>query len=192
MTPDQDALSLLKSIDTTLKRLVSILSQSGGASTAGSPARTIASDKDLDSQYGDPVVRMKDPRDWTGPIMKGRKFSECPPEYLDQIADRFDYFADKADDEGEKLDNGKAASHYKRIDSARARGWAARIRSGRHKQRAEPAAAPASSGWGAAERWSDRAPEEPKNLEPLTDDDIPFSWLLPLLALAPIAHLFAG
>lgn len=147
------AIELLESIDKSLKQLLA--RQSAGSAASGG---AVAPDRDLDGKYGDPEVRMKDPRDWTGPVMKGRKFSECPPDYLDMIADRFDYFANKADEEGEKLENGKPASTYKRIDAARARGWAKRLRDGRHVQTQPPAASGLVDGWAAAP----------------ADDDIPF------------------
>lgn len=149
MANSDRALELLASIDASLKQLLARASTGGGASGP------VANDRDLDSQYGNPEVRMKDPRDWTGPTMRGRKFSECPPDYLDMIADRFDYFAAKADEAGEKLENGQPASKYKRVDAARARGWAKRIREGRHVQVSAPE---------PAEDWAD-APK---------DSDIPF------------------
>ena len=149
MSNSDRVLELLASIDVSLKQLLA------RASTGASASGPVANDRDLDSQYGNPEVRMKDPRDWSGPTMRGRKFSECPPDYLDMIADRFDYFASKADEAGEKLENGQPASKYKRVDAARARGWAKRIREGRHVQVAPVA---------PAVDWAD-AP---------TEDSIPF------------------
>lgn len=82
----------------------------------------VASQSDLDSTYGDPIVKAKDPRDWAGDAMNGKHFSECPAEYLDLLADRYDYFAEREDD--------AKKAKYNRLDAARARGWAARIRDG--------------------------------------------------------------
>jgi hypothetical protein len=76
----------------------------------------------LDGPYGDPIIKAKDPKDWTGPPQAGKHFSECPPAYLDLIADRYTYFA------GRETDATKAG--YNRLDAARARGWAARLRAG--------------------------------------------------------------
>jgi hypothetical protein len=121
-----EAIDLLRSIDASLKRLV-------GQQTATRP-KAAASDRDLDGTHGDPVIKAKDPRDWTGPSMTGRKLSECPPDYLDLWADRMDWFASQADEKGETASNGKPVAVYKRLDAARARGWAERIRSGRHVQ----------------------------------------------------------
>jgi len=157
-----DALHVLRSIDETLKDILRELRQGAAGHTGGgAPGRVAAPDADLDGKYGDPEVKAKDPRDWMGPTMKGRRFSECPPDYLDMVAARLDYFAEQADEKGEKASNGKPASAYKRLDAARARGWAKRIRDGRHAQTHEQA--PTDNGWagGADER-------DPR------DDDIPF------------------
>jgi hypothetical protein len=119
----------LRSIDATLKELLAMSrrrNQNGG----GAAHPDVASDRDLDGKYGDPEVKAKDPRDWSGPTMKGRKFSECDPAYLDLLATRLDYFAKKADDGKEVTASGKPKSTYYRLDAARARGWAARIRAG--------------------------------------------------------------
>lgn len=111
--PRVETLRLLQSIDASLKQLVK---QSGSNGAAAAP------DVDLDGPHGNPIVKAKDPRDWTGEPMKGRNFSECPPEYLDMLAERFDYFA------GNEPDPKKAK--YNRLDATRARGWAQRLRGG--------------------------------------------------------------
>jgi len=107
---EKTALEHLASIDAGIQRLILVLS----------PQKPIH--VNLDDQYGDPTIKAKDPRDWAGESMQGRKFSECPVEYLDLLADRYDYFA------GNETDAKKA--NYNRLDAARARGWAARIRDG--------------------------------------------------------------
>jgi hypothetical protein len=109
--PRVETLRLLQSIDASLKAL---LAKQGGA--AG-PERV-----DLEGPHGDPIVKAKDPRDWTGEPMKGRHFSECPPDYLDMLAERFDYFASQEQD--------PKKAKYNRLDASRARGWALRIRQG--------------------------------------------------------------
>lgn len=131
--PRVESLALLRSIDASLKTLIRMQ-----ASTTG-PSASVASDADLDGQYGNPEVRAKDPRDWTGEPMKGRRFSECPPDYLDMIADRFDYFASKEED--------PKKAGYSRKDAARARGWAKRIREGKVTVMAGAAAA-SDAEWG--------------------------------------------
>jgi hypothetical protein len=147
MADGQRAVELLESIERLLKQLVA---QGRTASPRVAPGR------DLDGKHGDPEVRMRDPRDWTGPSMKGRRFSECPAEYLDLLASRFDWMADQAESKNETY-NGKPVAPYRRSDAARARGWAKRIRDGRHVQTTPPS----TNGSG----WAD---------EPAADEDIPF------------------
>lgn len=151
-----EAIDLLKSIDTSLKHLLALQAGSG---------QSAASDADLDNpKYGDPVIKAADPRDWTGASQKGNRFSQCPPEYLDLLADRLDYFAEKAEKEGKLTSSGKPVAPFNRKDAARARGWAARLR----------------NGWKAAgAQWADDAQTAMANAgwaspEPLTADDIPF------------------
>ncbi len=120
-----EEIELLRSIDASLKALLGANKTQPTATGA-----KVASDADLDGQWGNPEVRSRDPRDWTGAPMLGRKFSECPAEYLDMLAERFDYFAEKnaagTEDEQKK-------ARYQRLDAARARGWAARVRAGKVK-----------------------------------------------------------
>jgi hypothetical protein len=86
---------------------------------------TVAPDSDLDSQYGDEEIKAKMPRDWTGENYTNRRMSECPPELLDMLADRHDYFASKNREANEKQKEG-----YELRSARRARGWAARKRAG--------------------------------------------------------------
>lgn len=127
MSTQPEVLLVLKSIDASLKELVAI-----ARARRGTAASNVATDRDLDSTYGDPVVKF-DPRDWQGESCKGLKFSQCPADFLDLIAETFDYFADKAERDNEKTDAGKPVAPYKRKDAARARGWAQRVRSGKVK-----------------------------------------------------------
>jgi hypothetical protein len=132
--PRVETLRLLQSIDASLKTLIAL--QRGAP-----PSERV----DLDGEHGDPIIKAKDPRDWTGEPMKGRHFSECPPEYLDLLADRFDYFASQEQD--------AKKARYNRLDAARARGWAARIRAGGGRV-LEPAFAGVADGDGG-EEWGD-------------------------------------
>lgn len=124
-----EALALLRSIDASLKLLVK-------QQQAAAP-KAVASDRDLDSKYGDPVLKFK-PRDWTGATFKDRHFSQCPPDLLDLVADSLDWFGKQADEKGERTNGGKPVGDYKRSDAARARGWAKRIREGRAPNAAPP------------------------------------------------------
>lgn len=126
--PSEDALALLRSIDASLKEILALSRQRTAKAVGNGGAAPVASDRDLDGKYGDPIVKTKDPRDWVGETMKGRHYSECSPLYLDMLADRHDYFAITADKENKLAANGQPVSKYERLAAARARGWAARIR----------------------------------------------------------------
>jgi len=122
------AIALLRSIDASLKEILAL----SRARTPGG-GKPVASDRELDGKYGDPQVKFN-PRDWTGPSCVGRRMSECPADFLDLIAETFDYFARKAAENDERTDKGKPVAEYKRADASRARGWAMRIRSGQVRE----------------------------------------------------------
>ena len=126
MAKGEDALDVLRSIDATLKAMLALAQQRTARAQAAQP-KAIASDRDLDGRFGDPELKFM-PRDWTGPSFKGRKFSECPPDLLDLVAETFDYFAQQATEKQELTDKGRPVADYKRMDAARARGWAKRNR----------------------------------------------------------------
>ena len=113
--PREETLRLLRSIDATMRAILLVLSEQRNDAPA-------VNDSVCNGPHGDPIVRQKSPRDWAGDDMKGRHFSECPPEYLDLLADRFDYFAGNEEDATKK--------RYNELDAKRARAWAARIRRG--------------------------------------------------------------
>lgn len=135
-TPSAKALEvidILRSMDASLKALLAL--------QRGTTPPQVASDSDLDGQWGDPLIKAKDPRDWTGPTQIGKSMSECPAEYLDLVASRLDFFAEKAEAEGTLTTSGKPVAPYNRRDAARARGWAARVRHG-YKPTAQTAGFP--------------------------------------------------
>jgi hypothetical protein len=80
-----------------------------------------ATDADLASPKGNPTVRFE-LRDWRGPEQKGKRFSDCDPAFLDQLAEYLQWSADNPK-EGKKQ---YAAGN--RADAKRARTWARRIR----------------------------------------------------------------
>lgn len=114
-------IALLRSIDGSLKLLANELR----ARTANAGA----TDRDLDGKYGNPEVRLK-VRDWTGAPMRGRRMSECPPEFLDMLAETLNYLGGKEEREGATY-NGKLTAPYTFQNAARARGWAKRMREGK-------------------------------------------------------------
>lgn len=119
---------------TQIRALVTATAKDAPAPAASGDA---ASDYDLDSQYGDPVVK-KDPPRWKGNSFVGYQFSQCPADYLDVLAGLLDWQARKDDEQGKTWTNKKGeevpSSSFKRKDAARARGWAARIRAGKVTQ----------------------------------------------------------
>ena len=100
------------------------------SNNAGDPH--VATDRELDSEYGNPRLKF-DPRNWKGDSCIGKSMSECPVEYLDMLAESLEWQAnnprkDKAT--GEINEKDVKASKFKRLDAARARGWARRISNG--------------------------------------------------------------
>jgi len=119
-------LSLLQSIDASLKALLQLAEQ---RRAPASPVRAAgpAADVDLDDPYADEVVKVK-PRDWTGEDFKGQRLSTCPPAFLEALAGVYDFFAKKNDDAGALDTQGRPKSFYDRRTAARARAWATRAR----------------------------------------------------------------
>jgi hypothetical protein len=164
-------------LDLLLSHLGVLAAQSGhGAhdSHGATPGAPAAVEADIDGPRGNPEVRFI-PKRWEGPSYKGKTFSECDPDFLDMLAEAFDYFARKEDETGAVDKNGGPKSRWTRLDAARARAWAKRLRGGHvggggggaaaRKPRPAPAAAaaaPALDDFGAGFP----APED--------DDDIPF------------------
>jgi len=122
MSASEETLALLRSIDASLKVIA--------ASVRARAPKAVASDRDLDGPHGDPVLKFM-PRDWSGASFKGSRFSQCPADLLDLVAETCEYFAAQAEAKGETTGAGKPVAPYKRADAARARGWAARIRAGK-------------------------------------------------------------
>ena len=91
----------------------------------------VASDDDLDSQWGDPQVKHEpNANQWKGDSFKGCNFSQCPPKYLKLLAHKLDYMAQKDEEERRTYVNKRGetvpTAPFKRKDAARARGWAKR------------------------------------------------------------------
>lgn len=131
-------------------------------------------DVDIDGPRGDPEVRFM-PKRWSGADYKGQKFSSCDPEFLDMLADAYEWFAQRDDESGAVDKNGSPKSKWSRLDAARARAWSARLRG-------DSGAAPARSR-GPAPSQSRRAPSPPPSngrgapdmgMGSSFDDEIPF------------------
>lgn len=121
-------------------RLAALESRASQAAYRGTSA--VADDRELDSDKGNPTIR-RDPKRWLsngGASFIGARYSECPADYLDEVAGFCEWAADKNERTLAADDPKRKYIDYDRRDAARARGWAARIRSG---YVAKPHAAPA-------------------------------------------------
>lgn len=129
---DRDrVVALIEEQNTLLRAILQALSPDAPA--ARGAAGAVASDRDLDGQYGNPEVRT-DPKRWNGPTFKGRRYSECSPEFLDVLAEFLEWQGQQSDRKNERTNNNKPVGDYRRQDAARARGWAKRIREGKVQQ----------------------------------------------------------
>jgi hypothetical protein len=93
------------------------------AAKAVSSVPMVADEADLASPKGNPIVRFS-PKNYRGVSCVNKKFSECPPAFLDMYAEALQYSA-------EHPKEGK--SQYAALsakDAARARGWSAKIKAG--------------------------------------------------------------
>jgi hypothetical protein len=117
-------------LDLLLSHLGVLAAQNGlGAheATGHTPAAPTALEVDIDGPRGNPEVRFT-PKRWEGANYKGKTFSECDPDFLDLLAEAFDYFARKEDETGALDKNGGPKSRWTRLDAGRARAWAKRLR----------------------------------------------------------------
>lgn len=174
-----------KKLDQLLAKLGNGASAGGGmraAPPSSSGDKEVASDADLDGPRGNPEVRTL-PKRWTGEDMRGRKYSDCEPEFLDMLADMLDWFANRDDESGAVDKNGNPKSKWGRLDATRARGWARRLRADRGEApRGGASARGGSSARGGASSGgsSARRPSRPSDdmMDPMGDGDdaesIPF------------------
>jgi hypothetical protein len=139
----------LDRIEKKLDALIAAMKTPGArpAASAGASGGGQEIDADIDGPRGDPEVRFV-PKRWSGQDFKGQKFSSCEPEFLDMLADAYEWFAQR-DDESNAVDkNGTPKSRWSRLDAARARAWSARLRGGApapaRRAAPRPAAAPSN------------------------------------------------
>lgn len=83
--------------------------------------------EEMNGKYDDPIV-MRDPPKWSKGSFVGKKYSECTPEFLKDLAGFLDWAA--ADDKKNKTltQKGKERYVYRERDAKRARYWADKIR----------------------------------------------------------------
>jgi len=114
-----DAVALLRSIDTSLKQIVTLLQSA--------IPKPIADDHELNDPKADEEIKVL-PRDWTGESFKGRHLSEAPTAFLELLAKTYDYFAERNDRTNAVTDKGTPKSDFDRRTARRARGFAKRNR----------------------------------------------------------------
>lgn len=122
-------------LDAIMLVLADIQKQLAAAPRASAPTGAVADDRDLDGEHGDFLVK-KDPPRWDGASFAGCRLSECSPEFLESLAGFKDWQASKEDEKATPESQKKAG--WVRRDAARARGWAARLRSGWKRPDAVP------------------------------------------------------
>jgi len=118
-----------KRIESKIDRLLAHLGatqQTRTASPTGGGGE-VASDSELDGQYGDKLIK-KDPPRYKGPPLAPCNMSEGSPEWLDALASFCDWRASRDDETNAVDDKGRPKSYWAKKDAALARGWARRIR----------------------------------------------------------------
>lgn len=115
------------------------------AASAGPATPAVADDKLLSLSWANFTIT-KDPPRWDGPSYVGRVMSECPADYLLNLAGFFEWKAKKGREENPPRCNDKGKPWYERdeLTAKLARGWAAR------NGQSAPAPAPASEPVGDA------------------------------------------
>lgn len=102
----------------------------------------VASLKELKGKYTDREVR-KDPPKYTGPSCVGLKWSQCTPDYLDDLASftewRIGKEKEKPEAEQRRTQKGELAWKYDERDAKLIRAWAMKLRIEGPKQVAQAA-----------------------------------------------------
>lgn len=120
----------LKALEERVAKLEGVIAAIGAVFGAGGGSSDAAKDRELDGQYGDEEVRFI-PRDWTaGGVNKGQRFSTCPAEFLELLAETYDFFEGKNRASGAKTTSGKPKADFDKRSARLCRGWARRLRSG--------------------------------------------------------------
>jgi hypothetical protein len=122
---EEDILVELRAMRKALETLVKQGGNSAAASSskASSSSAAAASDRELDSDRGDPTIKRMPPK-WNGDDFTGYRYSETTSEFLESLAGFLNWKADRPQEGNEKY------AAYDRKDASRALGWARRLRSG--------------------------------------------------------------
>ncbi|HUU88579.1 MAG TPA: hypothetical protein VMX17_12620 [Candidatus Glassbacteria bacterium] len=94
---------------------------------AGGFKETTVGDEPAADKYNDPVV-MKDPPRWSKKSFVGRKYSECTPEYLLDLAGFLEWAASDDKKNNIMTSTGKPRYPYRERDAKRAKDWAVKLR----------------------------------------------------------------
>lgn len=148
MSDREKSLALLTEIRDAIRQQNDLMVRLCGAAAAGTPSSAVASDADLQGQHGDPQIKMR-VRDWTGPDMKGKRASQCPPEFLDLYADLLEWAAGREEADPEK----KRYAPLTRKDASRCRAWARRMREGKHQSPSSLGDAGGATGQAGGDEW---------------------------------------
>jgi hypothetical protein len=106
---------LMKRLDAVQAQLDRIEAKLAG----GRGAVTAADDSDLDSKYGDPIIK-KMPKEWTGEDYTGKCYSETSAEFLQVLADMLIKFSRSKNVPADRQE-------WNRRDAGRALGWKLRL-----------------------------------------------------------------
>lgn len=155
----EDNARIEEKLDRLLRHLGADKPASNGNGGNGSGGGAVATVAEIQGDHGDFEVKFE-PRSWKGPSFKGSYISQCPPEFLDMLADMLDNFADNP------LPGKEKSSKFKRLDAARCRRWAIEIREGRVKPKVQREMAPPPGDNGAS--WSSGGGNPP----PMDDDGL--------------------
>lgn len=120
---------LTEKVDRLQRRIVDLERATGLYATNG----------ELDSPKGDPKVRFP-LQGWRGPDFVGKAYSQCDPEFLDQLATALQRMADSPKPGKEQYAAGN------RADARRARSWARRLRASGAAPTVDPDAKPQERG----------------------------------------------
>ena len=162
----------IASLDAKIDRLLAHLGINGARPSNAGASGNVASLADIQGQYGDIEIK-KDPPRWKGKPMAPCRASQCPPEYLEIVADFLDWKADNPRPGKEKY------ATYERRDAGRCRRWSIEIREGRYKQepmRDDDSGPPpgADDDYGASDDPPPGGGDYPDDAGPPPDEDTPF------------------
>ena len=127
MTPDDKLDLLLVKLDAMNNMMLGMLAAQQRAPTIAAPTPVHVTDADLDGEHGDPVAKFPPKDDGQWDRFAGQPLSRSSSSFCERMAGFWDWQAGKDEVSGDekKVKNAR----YKRLDAARARGWAARLKS---------------------------------------------------------------